>query len=155
MFGGDICQIILVIIKGSKGKKLATSFWRSFLWHGIGILKLQQNMHLAKTSSIIWHYKFVLFKVESGHILINENGNRLFPQPMIHAPNLLSFIQVVYNNIQNINSHYMNEYFKYQIILSTFITLSTISIITSSTFILKFFKHFSMQTLSQNMGVVH
>jgi ATP-dependent DNA helicase PIF1 len=50
VFGGDFCQIILVIIKGSKREILATSFWRSFFWHGVGILKLEQNMHLAKTS---------------------------------------------------------------------------------------------------------
>ncbi len=96
----------------------------------------------------------MLFKIENGHILINDNGNHPFPQPlMVHGPNLLSFIQVVYNNIQNINSRPMNT----SKITSPYplaITLSTISIITSLTFFLKFLKHFSMQTLLQNMGVV-
>ncbi len=37
---------------------------------------------------------------------------------MLHEPNLLSLIQVVYNDIQNINSR-TNEDFKNHIILST------------------------------------
>jgi hypothetical protein len=58
-----------------------------------------------------------LFKVESDHIPINENEKIALAQLMLHEPNLLSFIQAVCNDIQNINSH-TNENFKNQIILS-------------------------------------
>jgi hypothetical protein len=59
-----------------------------------------------------------LLEVGSGHIPIDQNGNIPFPQKMAYGPNLLSFIQAVYNGIGDVNSH-SNEYFKDCIILST------------------------------------
>jgi ATP-dependent DNA helicase PIF1 len=50
VFGGNFCQILSVIIKGYKGKNVVASLRKSLLWDGIRILRLQQHMHLAKTS---------------------------------------------------------------------------------------------------------
>jgi ATP-dependent DNA helicase PIF1 len=50
MFGKKFHQIILVIVKGSRGQIVVASFQRSLLWDGICMLKLQQTMHFIETS---------------------------------------------------------------------------------------------------------
>jgi hypothetical protein len=66
--------------------------------------------------STIWNW---LLGVGSGHIpLINDNGNIPLPQLMVHDLDLLSVIQITYNDIQNINLC-TNEYFKDHIIFFT------------------------------------
>jgi ATP-dependent DNA helicase PIF1 len=50
VFGKNFHQILLVIVKGSRGQTVATSFQRSLLWDGICMLRLQQTMHLVETS---------------------------------------------------------------------------------------------------------
>ncbi len=88
------------------------------MWDGIHILRLQQNIHLVKTSLKNQQLANWLLEVESAHIPIDQNGKILLPQTMAYGPNLLSFIQVVYNGIGDVNSH-TNEYFKDRINLST------------------------------------
>lgn len=85
---------------------------------GIHILRLQQHMHLAKRSLENQQLANWLLKVGSVHIPIDQNGHILLPKTMAYGPNLLSFIQVVYYGIGDVNSH-TNEYFKDRIILST------------------------------------
>jgi hypothetical protein len=72
VFGGDFRQNFLVIVKGSKGQIMASSFQRSSLWHNINILKLQQNMCLV--GALLENQQFAnwLLEVGSRHVtLIN------------------------------------------------------------------------------------
>jgi hypothetical protein len=117
-FGRNFCQILPIIVKGYKGKIVVASLRKSLLWDGTRILKLQQHMHLARTSLENQQLANWLRKVGYVHIPINQNGNILLPQTMAYGPNLLSFIQVVYYGIGDVNSH-INEYFKDCIILWT------------------------------------
>jgi len=47
--------------------------------YGVHILRLRQSMHLVSTSLKIWEFANWLFKVESDHILINENDKIVLP----------------------------------------------------------------------------
>ncbi len=40
MFGRDFCQVLLIIVKGSKGQIVVASLCKSMLWQGVHLLKL-------------------------------------------------------------------------------------------------------------------
>jgi hypothetical protein len=71
MFGGNFCQILPIIVKGYKGQIVVASLQRSLLWDGRRILRLQQHMHLAKTSLENQQFANWLLKVGSAHIPID------------------------------------------------------------------------------------
>jgi hypothetical protein len=96
VFGRDFCQVLLIIVKGSKGQIVVASLCKSMLWQGVHLLKLQQNMCLATTSQENHQFAHWLLKVGSGEIQIDEERCIPLPQQIIHGQDLQSFIQVVY-----------------------------------------------------------
>jgi hypothetical protein len=75
-------------------------------------------MRLATTSRENHQFAHWLFKKENGEIQTDEEGYIPLAQQIIHGQDLQSFIQVMYTSIEDKNAH-TDEYFKYQIILST------------------------------------
>jgi len=66
---------------------VVASIRKSMLWHGVCLLKLQQNMCLVT----YWeNHQFAhwLFKVGSGEVQTNEEGCIFLPQQIIHGQNL-------------------------------------------------------------------
>ncbi len=74
MFGKNFHQVLLVIVKGYKGQIVVASLRKSMLWHGVRLLKLQQNMRLTTTSHENHQFAHWLLKVRSGEIQIDEEG---------------------------------------------------------------------------------
>jgi hypothetical protein len=74
------------------------------LWHGVHLLKLQQNICLTTTSQENHQFAHWLFKVGSGEVQTNEEGCIPLPQQIIHG-------QAMYTNIEDKNAH-IDEYFK-------------------------------------------
>lgn len=58
------------------------------LWHGVCLLKLQQNMCLATTYWENRQFAHWLLKVGSGEIQTNEKGCIPLPQQIIHGQDL-------------------------------------------------------------------
>ncbi len=72
MFGRNFRQVFLIIVKGFKGQIVATSLRKSMLWHGVRLLKLQQNMCLTTTFQENCQFAHWLLKVRSGEIQTDE-----------------------------------------------------------------------------------
>jgi len=118
VFGGDFCQILPVIVKGSQAQIVATSLWRSNLWPKMRILRLQQNMRLNTTSLENQDFANWLLQVGSGQIPIDENGCIVLPERVVICEGIVSLIQEIYGGIQNISLE-NDGYFKEWTILST------------------------------------
>jgi hypothetical protein len=50
VFGINLHQVFLVVVKVYEGQIVVASLRKSMLWHGVHLLKLQQNMRLTTTS---------------------------------------------------------------------------------------------------------
>jgi hypothetical protein len=116
VFGGDFCKNFLVIVKGSKGQIITSSFQRSSLWHNI--LKLQQNMCLLGASLENQQFANWSLEVGSGHATLID----LIMESFLFIDQWY-IVQTYYHSHKKCimifkNSH-SNEYFKDHIILFT------------------------------------
>src|SRR5207248_7873969 len=51
VFGGDFCQILPVVIKGSREDIVESCLQRSILWTHVKLIKLKINMRLQRTEN--------------------------------------------------------------------------------------------------------
>ena len=120
VFGGDFCQILPVVIKGSREDIVESCLQRSTLWTHIKLISLKINMRLFRTENqpdIIEQREFAewLLKVGEGQIPtirgLENNIIRLPNDLILPSQNINDLINFVYSNfITNSNPQYLVEY---------------------------------------------
>ena len=98
VFGGDFCQTLPVVPKGTHQQVVAASLCRENLWGYIKFLHLRQNMCLGHSKADNQHAQWLL-EIGAGST-INNNEIIQVPQFMVCA-NLNSLINRIYLGIDN------------------------------------------------------
>jgi len=98
VFGGDFCQTLPVVPKGTRQQVVAASLCRGNLWEHIKFLHLRQNMCLGHSEADNQHTQWLL-EIGAGSTM-NDNEMIQVPQSMVCA-NLNALNNRIYPGISN------------------------------------------------------
>ena len=98
VFGGDFCQTLPVVPKGTHQQVVAVSLCRGNLWGHIKFLHLRQKMYLGHSEADNQHAQWLL-EIGAGSTM-NDNEMIQVPQSIVCA-NLSALINRIYPEIGN------------------------------------------------------
>jgi len=98
VFGGDFCQTLPVVSKGTHQQVVSASLCRGNLWGHIKFLHLRQNMHLGHLEANNQYAQWLL-EISAGSTMDNNKMIQV-SQSMVYA-NLNALINRIYLGIGN------------------------------------------------------
>ena len=115
IFGGDFQQILPVIVNGSRAETVNACLAKSYLWPGMEILMLQQNMRLQHSPD---EMDFATWLLDIGHGRnMDAKGNVEIPQSMVTYDEE-ELISIIYGDISRMHSPPPPDYFLEHAILA-------------------------------------